>query len=138
MMHFCDPSGNPQVFLRRSSGSPVALVANLCIALQLPCGDDCPAFLCWPRAAHAASWLAQPHAVSAAGDPSEAGKPLALLLGAAVNQDGRSSSLTAPSGPAQQRLIKHALQAAHLPPHKVQGIPNLNKAPIVSLPVFCR
>ena len=30
------------------------------------------------------------------------GAPLALLLGAAVNQDGRSSSLTAPNGPAQQ------------------------------------
>ncbi len=28
--------------------------------------------------------------------------PLALLHGAAVNQDGRSSSLTAPNGPAQQ------------------------------------
>ena len=28
--------------------------------------------------------------------------PLLLLLGTAVNQDGRSSSLTAPNGPAQQ------------------------------------
>ncbi len=37
-----------------------------------------------------------------------------VLLAAAVNQDGKSSSLTAPNGPAQQALIKAALQVAHL------------------------
>jgi 3-oxoacyl-(acyl-carrier-protein) synthase len=40
------------------------------------------------------------------------GVPLALILGAAVNQDGRSSSLTAPNGPAQQAAIRAALAAA--------------------------
>ena len=34
---------------------------------------------------------------------------LAILAGAAVNQDGRSSSLTAPNGPAQQQVIRQAL-----------------------------
>lgn len=43
-----------------------------------------------------------------------------LILGAAVNQDGRSSSLTAPNGPAQQALIKTALSTAHLPAGKVR------------------
>ena len=43
----------------------------------------------------------------------------ALILGAAINQDGRSSSLTAPNGPAQQALIRTALATAHLPPGKV-------------------
>ena len=42
-----------------------------------------------------------------------------LLHGAALNQDGRSSSLTAPNGPAQQMLIRAALQTAHMPPSKV-------------------
>lgn len=32
--------------------------------------------------------------------PSE--QPLAILAGTSVNQDGRSSALTAPNGPAQQ------------------------------------
>ena len=41
------------------------------------------------------------------------------LLAAVVNQDGRSSSLTAPNGPAQQALIKSALQAAHAAPSHV-------------------
>ena len=46
----------------------------------------------------AAAWLALP------------GK--ALLAGTAVNQDGRSSSLTAPSGPAQAALLRAALASA--------------------------
>ena len=46
--------------------------------------------------------------------------PHVLVLGTAVNQDGRSSSLTAPSGPAQQALIKAALRSAHLPANRVQ------------------
>ena len=37
---------------------------------------------------------------------------IAVLAGAAVNQDGRSSSLTAPNGPAQQQVIRQALKAA--------------------------
>ena len=44
----------------------------------------------------------------------------ALILGAAINQDGRSSSLTAPNGPAQQALIRTALASAHLPAGKVR------------------
>jgi acyl transferase domain-containing protein len=38
-----------------------------------------------------------------------------LLLGTSVNQDGRSSSLTAPNGPAQSALVRAALAAASLP-----------------------
>ena len=36
------------------------------------------------------------------------------MLGGAVQQDGRSASLTAPNGQAQQSLLVAALQAAHL------------------------
>ncbi len=43
----------------------------------------------------------------AAGDPV-----LAVLRGTAVNQDGRSNGLTAPSGPAQAAVIREALAAA--------------------------
>lgn len=41
---------------------------------------------------------------------AEHAKPIILLLGTAVNEDGRSSSLTAPNGPAQQEVIHNALQ----------------------------
>ncbi|MFI6151924.1 SDR family NAD(P)-dependent oxidoreductase [Kitasatospora sp. NPDC051170] len=39
---------------------------------------------------------------------------LAVIPGSAVNQDGASSRLTAPNGPAQQRVIRQALASARL------------------------
>ncbi|MGW5714844.1 type I polyketide synthase [Amycolatopsis sp. NPDC003865] len=39
---------------------------------------------------------------------------LAVIRGSAVNSDGASNGLTAPSGPAQQRVIRHALADAGL------------------------
>ena len=47
---------------------------------------------------------------------------LALLCGTAVNQDGRSSSLTAPNGPAQQEVIRTALQMAGLKASEVSHV----------------
>ena len=46
------------------------------------------------------------------GTTTDPGSFLAVLAGSAVNQDGRSSALTAPNGPAQQRVLGQALQAA--------------------------
>ena len=46
---------------------------------------------------------------------SDASTASVLLAGSFVNQDGRSSSLTAPNGPAQQLVIRGALHAANLP-----------------------
>ncbi|RJL19513.1 type I polyketide synthase, partial [Bailinhaonella thermotolerans] len=47
---------------------------------------------------------------------------LAVIRGTAINQDGRSNGLTAPSGPAQQRLIRDALAAARLEPADVDAV----------------
>ena len=44
---------------------------------------------------------------------------LALIRGSAMNQDGSSSALTVPNGPAQQTVIRRALQAAGIPAHTV-------------------
>ncbi|MGH6657026.1 MAG: type I polyketide synthase, partial [Actinocrinis sp.] len=41
---------------------------------------------------------------------------LAVLRGSAVNQDGRSQGLAAPNGPAQQRVIRRALELSGLEP----------------------
>ena len=41
-------------------------------------------------------------------------QPVALLLGSAINQDGRSSGLTAPNGPSQTALIREALSNADM------------------------
>ncbi|UXY24900.1 SDR family NAD(P)-dependent oxidoreductase (plasmid) [Streptomyces cynarae] len=47
---------------------------------------------------------------------------LAVIRGSAVNQDGASNGLTSPSGPAQERLIKEALDAAGLHPSEVDAV----------------
>ncbi|MFN3647972.1 MAG: SDR family NAD(P)-dependent oxidoreductase [Armatimonadota bacterium] len=44
---------------------------------------------------------------------------LAVIRGSAVNQDGRSSSLTAPNGPAQEAVIRRALEDAGVEPDQV-------------------
>jgi acyl transferase domain-containing protein/short-subunit dehydrogenase/acyl carrier protein len=46
----------------------------------------------------------------------------ALLRATAVNQDGRSSSLTAPNGPAQQNVIRNALLTAHLSADSIETL----------------
>lgn len=52
----------------------------------------------------------------------DAAQPLAVVLGTAVNTNGRASSLTAPHGPTQQELIAVALAAAGMPAHEVSGL----------------
>ncbi len=47
---------------------------------------------------------------------------LAVVRGSAVNQDGASSGLTVPNGPAQQALMRQALDAARLAPSEVDYI----------------
>ena len=48
--------------------------------------------------------------------------PLALVRGSGVNQDGRSSSLTSPSGPSQASLFDACFQAAGLAPSAVAAV----------------
>ena len=44
---------------------------------------------------------------------------LGVLLGSAVNQDGASAGLTVPNGPAQERVIREALERAEVAPFEV-------------------
>ncbi|MFB1483784.1 SDR family NAD(P)-dependent oxidoreductase [Corallococcus sp. RDP092CA] len=47
---------------------------------------------------------------------------VAVIRGSAVNQDGRSSGLTVPNGPAQQAVIRQALQSAGVNPEQVDYV----------------
>ncbi|HEY8985197.1 MAG TPA: type I polyketide synthase, partial [Streptomyces sp.] len=47
---------------------------------------------------------------------------LAVVRGSAINQDGASNGLSAPSGPAQQRVIRAALANARLTPSDVDVV----------------
>ncbi|WP_110986977.1 type I polyketide synthase [Acaryochloris thomasi] len=51
------------------------------------------------------------------GDPI-----LAIIMGSAINQDGRSNGITAPNGLAQQRVIAQALDQAGVAPAKIQYV----------------
>ena len=47
---------------------------------------------------------------------------LAHVMGSCVNQDGRSATITAPSGPAQQRALNNSLRDSELTPLQVSLI----------------
>ena len=47
---------------------------------------------------------------------------LAVIKATATNQDGRSSGLTVPNGPAQQELLRMALRSAGIPPSAVSYV----------------
>jgi acyl transferase domain-containing protein len=60
--------------------------------------------------------------MGSSGFSSSSAAPFLMMRSTFVNQDGRSSSLTAPNGPAQQRVLRGALDAAHALPHDILGL----------------
>ncbi|MGQ0842080.1 type I polyketide synthase, partial [Actinokineospora sp.] len=57
------------------------------------------------------------------GDARRAGdRVLAVLRGVAVNQDGRSQGLSAPNGPAQEQVIRRALELSGLRPDDIDYV----------------
>ena len=61
-------------------------------------------------------------AAAAADDTCTAHQAALLLCGTSVNQDGRSSSLTAPHGPSQQAVVLAAAAAAALAPAQLHAV----------------
>lgn len=53
---------------------------------------------------------------------SDRDRIMAVIRGTAVNQDGRSSGLTVPNGPAQETVIREALRRAAVTPDQVDYV----------------
>ncbi len=71
-----------------------------------PRGRRVPGSCCWSRCRR----------------PGRNGHPVLAVRGSAVNQDGASNGFTAPSGTAQQRVIRAALAVAGLAPGEVDAV----------------
>ena len=71
--------------------------------------EACVVLLLTAAASASASASTSSSSSSSASVPSP---PLALIAATAINQDGRSASLTAPSGPAQAAVMRSALRGA--------------------------
>ena len=60
--------------------------------------------------------------VTSDGEGARSALAVLLLRGSGVNQDGRSSALTAPNGPAQQAVIRAALSMGGIPASDVTAL----------------
>jgi len=56
-------------------------------------------------------------------DARKDGDPIkAVILGSALNQDGRSNGLTAPNGPSQQAVVRQAMENAGILPSRIDYV----------------
>jgi acyl transferase domain-containing protein len=83
-------------------------------------GEDCRAFLFDSPAAASTATVGESSTGASTSSAANAG---VLIVGAAVNQDGRSSSLTAPNGPSQQAVIRSAMSTSLLTTNGGGGAP---------------
>ena len=59
----------------------------------------------------------------------------AVIRGSAVNQDGKTNGLTAPSGQAQQAMLREACHRAGILPHELQYVETHGSATILGDPI---
>ena len=94
----------------RNKGAPLCCHPAGMLALDGRCKSLDAAADGYVRAENCTAFLI----TSSSAEDGSSATAAVVVCGSSVNQDGRSSSLTAPNGPAQQAAIRAALRAAAL------------------------
>ena len=119
-MHQCDVVVNGGVNLMLVVETPAAFAKSGMLSVDGRCKTLDGLADGYVRAEAAGAYLIEMYP----DDSSSAARknPLGALISTAVNQDGRSSSLTAPNGPAQQDVLRSAIHAASITPNDLSAI----------------
>jgi len=120
LLRQCTRAVNAGANMMLSVDTPAAFAKSGMLSAEGRCKTLDVAADGYVRAEAAGAYMLQPVVRDAVASLGE--NAVAVLGATAINQDGRSSSLTAPNGPAQQEVIRASLVSGGISPSNMSGV----------------